>query len=302
MAGEGKLNLELVDVYGDRISERVDVALHNQGLAERLLLRNVDASKKVAITNLQSGPHGLYRIEIDPPSYLPVNRFFRVPSGRSGELHVTCPVDHSKVRLVEFPKFATLHADYVRLLGASMDVLGFANVSGEDLYNNLDDLRKAGMLNILAKSARTRYAGGKSVVDYLHLLQELRQDRFFVRISKELRDETKNSVASGLFIPASATLHSAPDGFISAGSFKTDDHYGNLQLTFWQRGEEWMADIDIDDASGLAHVFQVVRNSLSGRPTHPFDIHQILIAYQEIDPGYRLVVHERKARSSTTKV
>ena len=47
---------------------------------------------------------------------------------------------------------------------------------------------------------------------------------------------------------------------------------------------------DIDDAAGLEHLFQVLRNELTGRPTHPYDIHEILIKHQMLDPGYELVV------------
>jgi hypothetical protein len=63
-----------------------------------------------------------------------------------------------------------------------------------------------------------------------------------------------------------------------------------LQLTFFVKGDEWVADIDIDDAGGLEHVFQVLRNKLSGRPTHPYNIHEILVKFQQLDPGYRLMV------------
>jgi hypothetical protein len=37
-------------------------------------------------------------------------------------------------------------------------------------------------------------------------------------------------------------------------------------------------------------VFQVVRNSVSGRPTHPFDIHEILVTHQRLEPGYDILV------------
>jgi hypothetical protein len=47
-----------------------------------------------------------------------------------------------------------------------------------------------------------------------------------------------------------------------------------------------VADIDIDDAAGIEHVFQVVKNKLSGNPTHPYNIHEILVGYQHNDPGY----------------
>jgi len=46
----------------------------------------------------------------------------------------------------------------------------------------------------------------------------------------------------------------------------------------------------IDDAGGLEHVFQVLRNKLSGRPTHPYSIHEILVKFQQLDPGYTFTV------------
>ena len=57
-------------------------------------------------------------------------------------------------------------------------------------------------------------------------------------------------------------------------------------MTFFRSGDRCVADIDIDDAAGLGHVFQVMRNHLSGKPTHPYNIHQILTKHQNLDPGY----------------
>jgi hypothetical protein len=34
----------------------------------------------------------------------------------------------------------------------------------------------------------------------------------------------------------------------------------------------------------------VLRNAVTGQPTHPYDIHEILMGYQHIDPGYALIV------------
>ena len=31
-------------------------------------------------------------------------------------------------------------------------------------------------------------------------------------------------------------------------------------------------------------------NAVTGRPTHPYDIHEILVRYQQLDPGYRFVL------------
>lgn len=171
-------------------------------------------------------------------------------------------------------------------------MLNFAGIAGPDLYSTLDEIRAAGFLNIVAKCARTKFASRQSVLEFFGELREIRGDRFFVRVTQELREETKNSVAAGLFEPVSGSLHHPPAGFTAAGSFKTKDPVGNLQLTFFSNGVDWVADADIDDANGLAHVFQVLRNALTGRPTHPYDIHQILIATQEIDPGYKLILRE----------
>lgn len=54
--------------------------------------------------------------------------------------------------------------------------------------------------------------------------------------------------------------------------------------------EDWVADIDIDDAGGIEHIFQVFGNAMPGQSTHPFNIHQILDGYQHIDPGYSIEV------------
>lgn len=49
-----------------------------------------------------------------------------------------------------------------------------------------------------------------------------------------------------------------------------------------------MADIDIDDHQGIAHAADVLKHKITGQDTHPFDIHQILIFFQGVDPGYEI--------------
>jgi hypothetical protein len=172
-------------------------------------------------------------------------------------------------------------------------VLGFEGIRGENLYKRLDDIRKAGMFNIVAKSRATPLSNGKNVLSYLKVLHELRGDRFFATVPKELREETKNSVSADLFHQADSSLHHPPDsfpGFTDAGSFKTNDSHGNLQLSFFMKGDECLVDIDIDDAGGIGHIFQVLRNALTKGATHPYNIHEILIFRQQLDPGYTFVI------------
>jgi len=42
-----------------------------------------------------------------------------------------------------------------------------------------------------------------------------------------------------------------------------------------------------DDAGGLGHIFQVLKNHFTGQPTHPYNIHEILMAHQHLDAAYR---------------
>jgi len=289
MPADGKLRLDLLDVHGERLSERVDISLRHQTLSESRRV-SVGAAKRIVITQLNSVPQGLYRLEVDPPSYLPVSQFVNIAAEGFTNLEITFPVDPMKVKGVIFPKYDELPDDLRKLLEASQHVFSFDGVKGRELYNALDDLRRAGLLNLFKEAANTPLINGKTVFPYVQELKELRGDRFFAVVPKELREETKHSVAEGLFHEASKLLHHPPAAFEPAGSFKTEDRYGNLQLSFFMKGDDCVVDMDIDDAAGLAHVFQVLRNALTDRPTHPYDIHQILIAYQRLDPGYSFVV------------
>jgi hypothetical protein len=289
MPNPGKLRVTLADVRGQKIKESVDVTLRSQGLGGvmKAILR---PSVSSTITNLRGRPEGVYQIYMDPPSYQPVNQFIEVMSDGVTPLNVTCAVDPMKVKDVVFSPFEQLSSDSRRTLEASSTVLGFEGKSGAVLLGALDVIRRAGFMNIMAKSTATVFENGRSVASYFQELRELRGDRFFAKVPQELREETKNSVSSGLFHSVSGALHHLPNGFAPAGSFKTDDHYGNLQLTFSVKGDDWRADVDIDDAGGVEHIFQVLGNALSGEPTHPYNIHELLIQYQKLEPGYDLLV------------
>jgi hypothetical protein len=78
--------------------------------------------------------------------------------------------------------------------------------------------------------------------------------------------------------------------FKQLGSYKSRNLYGNIQITLFEHQGRYLADLDIDNAGGILHVFQVLRNAITGRPTHPYDSREILGGYQHIDPGYALVV------------
>lgn len=289
MAENARLQLELRDVYGKFLGEKVDIILRHQVLSE-VKKASPNVTGKVEITGLRGAPQGLYRMEIDPPSYQYVSQFVNMKASGVTSRSITFPIDPGKVIGVNFQAYTKLSKVLQDLLERSDKVLAFEGKKGNELYDSLDDIRKAGLLNIATKTNATPLTNGRTVLSYIDRLNELRGDRFFCDVPRELRSETKNSVAEGLFHKVSGSLHTPPPGFVAAESFKTSDKYGNLQLTFFTNGEVFKADIDIDDAGGLEHVFQVLRNKLSGKPTHPYNIHEILVAHQHLDPGYTFVV------------
>ncbi|MDX2153557.1 MAG: hypothetical protein SFV54_22620 [Bryobacteraceae bacterium] len=289
MERTGKLRLELIDVYGKPIDEKVDVILRHQSLSDHKRA-TADASKRFVIPDLHANPQGLYRMEIDPPSYMPVGWFVNIRNQGFTDRTITFPVDSRKVLRPSFPEFTALPYAQ-KLLDDSASDMKFPD--GKSLFNGIESIAKAGLLNILAKCHRTLLGEKATVLDSLQSLFEIRGDRFFAKVPASLNTDVQNAVASGLFFPVSGKLHDiGRPGFRETGSFKTPDSYGNLQITFFTNGNEWLTDIDIDDAGGLAHVFQVLRNWLSGRPTHPYDIHQILLKHQELDPLYTLVLRD----------
>jgi len=286
MANPVILGLELRDVYGDLLKEKVDIILRHQVLSQVVKVSN-NASTKIQIKGLNGAPQGLYRIDVDPPSYQYTAQFINLKASGTTALELTFPIDPAKVKAVKFPVFGSTEADLQRVLENSEKVLGFEAKKGKALYDGLDDIRRAGLLNITAKTRATLLTNGRTVLSYIQELREIRGDRFFAAVPKELREETKNSVSEGLFHSADESLHHPPANFSHAGSFKTPDHYGNLQLTFFMnQAGDCVADIDIDDAAGIEHVFQVLKNKLSGNPTHPYNIHEILVGFQHNDPGY----------------
>jgi len=278
----------VVDVYGSKLTEPVDVFMRHQTLSHDPAFRNIQPTDVISINGLFQSPQGLYRIEVDAPSYLAVSRFVNIPPSGAGELTLTLPVNKNRVTSVTFPAFESLDSGAQRLLNASENVSSLEGNSGEALYDAFDDIRKAGFLNLAAKAAHTRLLNGKTVIQWLSFITQQLGDRLFAIADPTLHGEVLHSATGDLFHKADDSLHQPPVGFIPVDSYKTPDHYGNLQLTFSTNGPEWSVDMDIDDAQGFEHIFQVVRNAVTGQPTHPYNIHEILVAYQEIDPGYRL--------------
>ena len=292
---DGVLNLNVVDVYGETLREPIDIFFRHMTLSERLEVRGQRPARTIRILGLRQSPQGRYSIDVATPSYAPVSRFINIPSGEPGNLSLKLPVNSHQVVSVDFPDFAALTDDARRILGAST----IGGRSGQQLYNDFDSLRKAGFLNLVTKAEHTRLPGSKTVLSYLSSILEQDGDRLFALAGDGLHAAVERS-AGDLFHKAADLLHHPRQGFHPVDSYKTPEHFGNLQLTFSQDAQrQWSVDMDIDDAQGFDHFFQVARNWVTRQPTHPYNIHEILVAYQELDPGYRFKLTAGRAAEAT---
>jgi hypothetical protein len=287
MSLTGRLELEFTDVRGARIQDSVDIRLRHQVLHEGCNVDDRDASRPVAIGELRTEPQGLYVLEVLPRCYWPVSRFVTIPASGTLRQTITLPIrpDHAHP---QFPAYEDLDERVRAVLERSRDVRGYEGLHGAALYAALDDEDKAGFLNIAKKSLTMPFENGADLLQQITVL-EIRGDRSFVELPKAVRSQMTDLVGRNHFRPVNGSLHEPPPGFQPAGSFKSLDAFGNLQITFFESGDKHRADIDIDDAAGLGHVFQVMRNHVTGSPTHPYNIHQILVQHQHLDPGYVLM-------------
>ena len=233
----------------------------------------------------------VYLVRTFPLKHRPVGQFVTVRD--TTEIEMFCPIHPDRVAEVDCPEYGALDPELKRVLEAS----GVENMAGrgQAVYDALasEPVRQAGLLNLFSKMHATPLSGEMSTWSCVRDLYRIRGDRIFANVALEFRDLVKNAEAAGRFKEASDLLHKPPKDFGNAGSFKTQEAYGNLQLSFFASDEappKFRIDADIDDAGGLEHGFQVLKNWITGKPTHPYDIHQILSFYQHLDPGYQLVI------------
>ncbi|HLF84126.1 MAG TPA: hypothetical protein VI837_08135, partial [Blastocatellia bacterium] len=250
-----------------------------------------DASKRLIIDGLDSSNGGTYQVQVFPTRYRPESLFLRIREDETHKHTFVLVPDPGRVVGVKFPSYADLGADLKRVLQNSK-VEGSEDKKGKALYDALKPLCAAGLLNLYAKMKATKFEGGLDAFSFVTSLRRVRGERFFADVKKDFRDAVKNSIHSHLFDEAPGSLHKPPPGYVLDDSFKTPDGHGNLQVTFFRKADalEFIADVDIDGSKGLEHAFDVISHTISGKDSHPYDIHAILRVAQLIDTGYRLVV------------
>lgn len=287
----GNLELELTDACGDDLNDTVRIELFDaQGNCN---YRNRERIRReITLTGIQCGPLSFYRVAVTPTRYRMRQSFVAIKEGKDAVLRLAFPVEPRKVKDIRAPQYADLPSRLRDVLEVS-DIPSYRDnkgqpLQGERLYRALKPLDRACLLNLYTKAINTVLGDGKTCFEHLGGLILLQQDRLFARTHGALAEE---AAASPLFHPESGALHEPPASYTLGPSFKTRDDHGNLQLTFFRRGDtgdDYLVDMDIDEAAGIEHVFEVIRNQVKGR-TNPYDVREILIASQGLDPGYSFV-------------
>jgi len=302
----GVLLVKLRNAKRERLDDSVDlqvVSVRTNILAGRKRTR---ATQQVTFELAGGQP---YIVKAFPSRHRPVGRIVLMPIEGSATAELYCPLDPERVRDVQFPAYADLPIDLQRVLDRStLEGAAPSALSGVSLYDDLSQIQRAGLLNLFAKMDSFGFDERHTVWSAVDRLYRIRPDRIFADVDVALRDRVKAEVIEHRFREVSGKLHSPPPGFTFAGSFKTDDRYGNLQLSFFSSAQlklrttgelrptdegettpiRFKVDADIDDAAGLGHTFQVLRNFVTNGVTHPYDIHQILTFRQEVTPLYDL--------------
>jgi hypothetical protein len=285
------LRRPLIDIFD------LDVMEHQ---TNRTVVRKKEIkASSITVTGLRENT--IYAVRVFPLRHRPVAQFVRTGGG-DDPVTVTlyCPVHPDRAEAT-FPAFDDLPEELRVVLDRSTlahdpdpDLRESAPVDphpGQTLYDSLSRIRKAGLLNVFAKMRETSL-GGRPAWDYVTDVYRVRGDRIFANVAVDLRDVVTSAASEGQFRQVDGGLHKAPDGFEPAGSFKTgQERYGNLQLTFFSTRDtpkRFTVDVDIDDAAGIGHVFQVLDHWITDSRTHPFDIHQILSYHQAIIVPYVL--------------
>jgi hypothetical protein len=310
---KGQIRFELIDAHKELLRNEVVLTFENLTL-KSLNFRETFSEFPMSV-GVTAAPHGFWTIHIQPEHY----RAKTISVGVLGGTPVKAPKMNGSDEISPFfleparakPTFPTVNRVFSEprwelLAGALTRTNLWFNkeeelqeLSGSELWGKLRSkkpLLTAGLLNLHARSQAVTLPNGRTVFSHFDELISIRQERLYAMVDAELHKQVMQATQSSnlkQFDPANGSLHKFPEGFQRLkkhASFKTPQNAGNLQLTFAQNAAgQFVVDVDIDEAKGINHAFEVINHIFTGSKTHPYDIHQILTYfYEDIDLGYEL--------------
>ena len=298
---KGSLTIAVTDARGGALSGKLHIEIdpHVQagGGDAMEVTFNVAGHTSFEISNISCLDVGtLYALRLNADGFKPYAFFQLMKPGRNlpSEARVRLMANPKDVAGINAAAFADLPPNFrrgleravtIELAAEDRDLVG---LHGAALYAAMGPMRKASLLNLVAKG---RHGSADRIASFVRSPAILRQDRCFAEVDPALHEKLARS---GTFKSAPATLHMPPPGFELMNSFKSRDAHANLQVTFMRKIDSdiiW-ADIDIDEASGFEHGFEVIRNAVVDGRTNPYLVRELLLLSNDdepIDPGYDLV-------------
>jgi hypothetical protein len=276
----GRVILELKDAYGEFISDDVELRFRNLKLHSLDFLKNGHLTGAAfPLDGIPAFPTGNWQVDILTKKYRFKSVFVDLPSNGEFPIKETFFVNPAKVKPI-FPTSADINRD------VQWEALRNVLQSSTIVYAELSDSQKAGLLNLFAKmnheSADNAWSDVSTVFD-------VKPARIFATVKRQLWEKVKSRPQRFHLEPDNGSMHVFGGGWtrlVEAASFKTPDRMGNLQLTFADDADQNLAvDADLDDHQGLQHAFDVIKHKFSG-DTNPYDIHDVLVKFHGIDPGY----------------
>ena len=288
---KGNLVVKLSDMTGDLVRGRVEIDLKrvsgSSGAGgENMIVKVNGPVGALTITGIkcQTGPGTMYEVRASTPHHRKYAFFQLIQENRDNTASddVEFWVKPGEVKGIQAPAVAGLPAAAQAMLSQASMIVDrredqeLAGLSGLALYQQMDPQRRACFLNIVKKASHEATADN-SLAAFGDLLI-LRQDRLFARVAAGLPEQLRNAA---MFKSAPGALHEPPPGFSPPiESFKSKDPHANLQITFMTELATGglAADIDIDEASGIEHGFEVIRNAVFNNRTNPYLIREFMNA------------------------
>ena len=285
--------VNLKDVYGQGITDEVEITFYNQKVQSLNLRFNVKFKGKPAVLpGVPAFPTGLAEVFIKPKRYRYKSIFLNVIGGQDNSINEDLFVDpdHARPTLMDFDdlKAKVYGTELLRILEKS----GIKKAA----WNDLDKRNRATVLNLSAKMFHDKLKNGDSLISNVDtivqkMLDKNHRERIYAIVNGNLLGALRKFPEQ--FRSVSGSLHKFFDDWTPVNqqnSFKSRNDTGNIQFTFATNPTgASLADIDLDDHTGIKHAADVLRHKITGANTNPYDLHQILVYFQGIDPGYRLL-------------
>jgi hypothetical protein len=288
-----EVTVSLKDVHGQVITDEVEITFYNQKVQSLNLRFEVKfKGTPVVLPGVPAFPTGLAEVFIKPKRYRYKSIFMNVIGGENNSINEDLFVDPDKAR----PKLLDFDDLNAKLYGE--DLLRILKDSGikKAAWNDLDKRNRATVLNLSAKMFHDRMKNGDPVIKNIDsivqkMLDKNHRERIYAMVNGNFLGALRKFPEQ--FRSVSGALHHFFDDFTPVNqqnSFKSRNNAGNIQFTFATNpAGVSLADVDLDDHTGIQHAADVLKHKITGADTNPYDIHQILIYFQGIDPGYQLL-------------